>query len=591
MSYITKIKDVDLEVFNHETEEYEQSWMASDQYAYDVITGKIPTGTHAKNSVARYIYDRTFREDLEFRNGENGTDDEVGAVIAFSNKLKHVKGKMSGKPVMLMQWMIFILANVFGWYYISGDRKGERRFTKVLTLVARGNAKSFLCSIVALYTLLTSPNGAPACYSAARTAKQASIVFKDAKKMLTKAEWEISSLFNVSMYQINSIVNEGEFLALASDSQSVDGLRVALGICDELHAHHSSDLMNTLITGTSATADPLIFSISTAGTQLDGVCINERNLVRDINSDIEQVDDYFGIEYSIDDEDDYTDEKIWHKANPSLGHAVNMNSLRGELVRAKQSTANKKDFLTKYCNRFVNIQDNPYIDVSEMQINCGRETLDLQDYLGRECYLGLDLAQRFDLAALSMLFPEEDGTMTAFQRHYCALGALKKLTASKYEMYLQWEEDGHLILTDGNATDFEYIKEDIRWAAKKFDLQMVGYDPYAATQMALELEKEGIEMVEVRQGFAQLSEPAKLFQTLVAESKFNYQSSDKCFEWNIANAVCSTDRNENIKVHKAIDKPHDKVDSVIALITGLNPESLKEPTKKNPYRKRGMIIL
>jgi phage terminase large subunit-like protein len=95
----------------------------------------------------------------------------------------------------------------------------------------------------------------------------------------------------------------------------------------------------------------------------------------------------------------------------------------------------------------------------------------------------------------------------------------------------------------------------------------------------------------VRQGFAQLSEPAKLFQTLVADSLFNYQASDKCFEWNVSNAVQTTDKNENIKVHKALDKPHDKVDSVIALITGLNPESLKEPKKKNPYRKRGMIIL
>ncbi len=586
MSYLNKIKDVDLSKYDHGHEEYVQSWECADQYAFDILTEKIQSNSHVKSACARYIHDREFRDDLELR------EFEAQDVINFANKLKHVKGKLAGKPVMLMKWMIFILVNMFGWYYKDGERVGERRFIKTLILVARGNAKSFLASIVTAYTMLTSPNGSPAGFSVARTAKQASIVFNDAKKMLRSAEWEVASLFLSKAYEILSPVNDGEFRPLASEAQSMDGLRVAIGVADEVHAHNTGDMVDTLITGTSATVDPIIFMISTAGTNLEGICIQERNLVREINSDLTYEDSYFGVEYSIEDEDNWEDEDMWIKANPSLGHAVNKNILRGEVARAKQSISAKKNFLTKYCNRFVNIQDNPYLDVHEMQTNCARENLNIKDYLGRECYIGLDLAQRFDLTALSILFPEDDGSITVFQRHYCAYGALKKLTASKYEMYLQWEEDGHLILTEGNSTDFEYIKDDIRWVAKAFDLQMVGYDPYAGAQMANELEKEGIDMVEVRQSYADLSEPAKLFQTLVADSLFNYQSTDKCFEWNVANSVCSTDKNENIKVHKAVDKPHDKVDSVVALITGLNPNSLKEPKKKNPYRAdRGMIIL
>lgn len=587
MSYINKIKEVDLSKYDHGySEEYvAQSWLCADQYAHDVLTEKIPSNSHVKSACARYIHDREFRKDLELR--ENESQD----VIDFANKLKHIKGKLAGKNILLMKWMIFVLVNMFGWYYTDGERVGERRFIKTLVLVARGNAKSFLASIACAYTLLTSPNGAPAGYSVARTAKQASIVFNDAKKMLRGAEWEVASLFLHKAYETLTPVNDGEFRPLASEAQSMDGLRVAIGIADEVHAHNSADMVETLITGTSATVDPIIFMISTAGTNLDGVCVQERNIVREINADITTEDSYFGVEYSIEDEDNWEDEVNWIKANPSLGHAVNINTLRSSVVSAKQNLSAKKNFLTKYCNRFVNIQDNPYLDIHEVQTNCARENLNIKDYIGRECYVGLDLAQRFDLTALSILFPEDDGSITAFQRHYCAFGSLKKLTASKYEMYLQWEDDGHLVLTEGNSTDFEYIKDDIRWIAEAFDLQMVGYDPYAGSQMANELVKEGIEMVEVRQSYADLSEPAKLFQTLVADSLFNYQSTDKCFEWNVANSVCSTDKNENIKVHKAVDKPHDKVDSVVALITGLNPNSLKEPKKKNPYRERGMIIL
>ena len=66
-------------------------------------------------------------------------------------------------------------------------------------------------------------------------------------------------------------------------------------------------------------------------------------------------------------------------------------------------------------------------------------------------------------------------------------------------------------------------------------------------------------------------------------------TSDKCFEWNAANAAMSEDLNENIKVHKAKDKPHDKVDSIIALITGLAVAILKEPKKKSPYATRGLV--
>ena len=227
-----------------------------------------------------------------------------------------------------------------------------------------------------------------------------------------------------------------------------------------------------------------------------------------------------------------------------------------------------------------------------LQQKCAVDGLDIANYIDHECNLGLDLAQTFDLAALSFVFCTDDGGVSIFQRHYYPAGQFHTLPPQKQEMYTQWEEDGHLIFTDSNSTDFEYIKDDIRWAHKMFDVKSVGYDPYAGTQMALSMEKENIDMQEVRQGFLAMSEPAKLFQKLVADGLVKYQSSDKCFEWCIANSVCSADKNENIKVHKSSDKPHDKVDSVVALITGLALAKVKEPSEKpNPYKKRGLVLL
>ena len=596
MSYLTLLKDLDIETleeFNHGVEEYHSSWKAADQYAYDVYTGKIPVGMQAMNSVARYLYDRIYRKDVvEFRTKE------ADRIIRFAGLLRHVKGPLSGKPVELLNWMTFVLANIYGFYFISGDRTGRRRFTRAFTLVARGNAKSFLCSIVALYTQCTSPNGSPSCYAVARQREQARIVFDDASKMLRSSDPILRTKFASKTHDMKCLTNDGMFKPMSQDSQSLDGHRVALGIADELHAHHNAELLNTLISGTSATTDPLIFAISTAGIQLEGVCVDERNLVREINEGMVTMDIYFGIEYALDDKDDWEDESNWRKANPSMGHAVQIQSMRDECVRAKQSAQNRKSFLTKHCNIFVNTNESPYVDLIEVQNNCARDDLELSNYVikgkrseKRECFIGMDLAQKFDLAAISFIFPEDDGSVSTIQRHYFPEGQLHKLTAAKKMMYLQWEEDGHLILTPSNSTDFGYIKRDIRMAAKKFDLVMVGYDPYAGSQMAIELEDENIDMVEVRQGYASMSEPAKLLQALIADKKFNYQSSDKCLEWCFSNSAITVDMNENIKVHKPKDKPHSKVDSVIALITGLAIAKLKEPKKQSPYKKRGLIVI
>jgi len=339
MSFIDKIKNIDINVFNHEVSEYYQGWEACDQYAFDVLNGDVITNTHVKESCARYIYDRT-RKDLEYRVGE------IDQGIKFTNLLKHIKGAISGNPMLLMNWQIFIIGNLLGFYFKKGARKGERRFTKGLCLVGRGNSKTTLAACLSILFLLNSPNGSPSVFSAARTRQQAGLSFTDTKKMINGADFSIRSMFEVHSHDISGLINDSLFKPLASEAQSVDGLRSSLNIIDELASHTSGEMMSTLITGTSATKDPLTFSISTAGIQLDGVCVHERNLIRDINADLIKEDSYFGIEFSIDDDDEWDDESKWIKSNPALGHAVNINSLRSELARAKQSQVNKTYFKT-----------------------------------------------------------------------------------------------------------------------------------------------------------------------------------------------------------------------------------------------------
>lgn len=541
--------------------EYFQGHQAAFQYCYDVISGEKKTGVQATNACKRFARDILDREDL-FLDVE-----EVDLLILFANSLNHVKGPLVNQSIHLMSWMIFTITNIMGFYYQSGKRSGERRFQKAFVMVARGNAKSFLCSILSIWGIMVNENGKPYSCSAARTRQQARIVLDDAMEMLKKASVGIRKMFKIYSNHIECLSTNGKMESVSSDAQSLDGKRISgVAVVDELHAHTDASVYNTLKTGMGASKDPLLFAITTAGKDMDGICHNIMSHIREVNADITNDDRYFGIEYAIDENDKYDDEEVWIKANPSLGHAVSLENLKSELAEAQMNMVQRNDFITKHCNRFVSQQDNAYLDMLEFE-KCA-QPIDFDDYAGREVYLGLDLAQRTDLCSLAYIFPNEDGSVDIFTRNYLPRGVLKRVKSSVKQRYINWEEEDCVIFTESETTDFNVIEEHIREANQMFDVKACAYDPAGANQLANNLLAENIIMVDVRQGFG-LSEPAKLFQALVLEGMVNYNEEDKVFHFCASNAVYKEGMFQDIMVHKPIGKNDAKVDSIIAVLTAM----------------------
>ena len=555
-----------VDMFGHTIhDEYYQGAEAAEQYVYDVLTDKIKVNIHTKNTCKRFLHDLE-RDDLRV------DYEEIELVLAFANSLCHPKGPLSGQPVFLLPWIIFLLYNIYGFYYTEGLVKGERRFQKAFVMVARGNAKSFIASIIGLYGMIVTENGSPLTITAARTRDQASIVLKDAKKMVNKASSSIKKMFNVRAHDILASSTDGLFIAGSSDSQSLDGKRVNVGILDELHTHPTSEVYNVIRTGTASNKDPIMLSITTAGKDLDSFCFSLMHYLRDIVANRMEDDRYFSVEYAIDDNDDYTDQEVWIKANPSLGHSVILNSLVSTLKESSMNITQRNDFLTKHCNRFVAGAENGYLDLLELQ-ECATE-LDIEDYIGKPCYLGLDLAQRTDLCSLAYIFPNDKGGVDIFTTNYLPVGVLKRVKPAVAEKYRNWEEEGSLVLTNGESTDWRVIKEDIIEANKDFQVLGVAYDPANATELVNNLEDENVLMVSVSQGYG-LSEAAKSFDALVKDRKVKYDETDKVFEWCASNAVMTEGQFQDIKIHKAKEKPDSKVDSIIAVITGMKLVTLK----------------
>jgi phage terminase large subunit-like protein len=172
--------------------------------------------------------------------------------------------------------------------------------------------------------------GGAEVYSAATTRDQARIVFEDAKNMVKKAKATLGRLFEFNKLAIYQEQSSSKFEPLSSDANNLDGLNIHCGIVDELHAHKTRDVWDVLETATGARLQSLLFGITTAGFNKEGICYELRDyaikVLQGYNSKVEGAvkdDSFFAIIFTLDKGDDPFDETVWQKANPGLGICVN----------------------------------------------------------------------------------------------------------------------------------------------------------------------------------------------------------------------------------------------------------------------------
>ena len=235
------------------------------QYIDDVLSGKIPACKKVKQAVQRHVND--------IKKSEAGTfpyyfdHKKAQMAIIFFCQLVHTKGKLAGQKLHPEPWQQFIIANLYGWRRRDDNR---RRYLRAYIQIARKNGKSFLAAGVALYDLVTE-RGAE-CYSAATKKDQAKIVFEDAKKTVQYSP-DLKKYIKPLAHSL--ICGDGSMKALASDSNTLDGLNPSCAVIDEFHAHKNTDLIEVIETGMTARVQPLMFIITTAGNDRNVPCFAE----------------------------------------------------------------------------------------------------------------------------------------------------------------------------------------------------------------------------------------------------------------------------------------------------------------------------
>lgn len=532
-------------------------------YANEIVSGNAPACKWARLAAERHLRDlEREREDIYF------DTEAADHAIGFIESMKHYKGRWAGQNLMLLPWQKFVVGSIFGWK----KPNGKRRFSHAYVAVPRKNGKSTLAAAIGNYMLVADGEPAAEVYCAATTISQSRIVWNDASQMIKRSGDEaFASLFTHRKQPASIEFDETScFKPLSREADNLDGLNPSCAILDELHAHKSADLHNVINSAFGAREQPLLLSITTAGSNTEGICKDIEDHVKAVLEQTTEDDSYFGIVFTIDKGDPISDPKSWAKANPNFGESVYEDSFTDAYNRAKSSPRLLADFKTKRLNVWVSVNDG-WLDMLKWD-ECIEPEVTEEDLLGCYCYAGLDLAQVSDLSAFALLFPPQDGfeKWQLLVRFFAPADAIDGSERKTLVPYRPWRDEGLIFETPGNVTDYRFVNKQILKDFKDFDIRTLAFDRTFSHAMIQELQDEGIDVAAFGQGFVSMSTPSKDFERMVLGCELNH-FGNKVLTWMASNVAIKLDPAGNIKPDKSSGSGSGskKIDGIVAAIMAL----------------------
>lgn len=537
-------------------------------YCDDVLAGRIPSGKWTRLACQRQLDDIARANDSAFPFVFD--NDAAERLCEFVELSPHVKGKrFVGQNIRLEPWECFIFTTVFGW--VRSDVR-LRRFRRAYVEVAKGNGKSCITSPLLNYMGFADGEPGAEVYAAATTRDQARVVFSVSQAMLRgMPEFCDRAGVEVCSHSINQLRTNSFVRPLSSDANSVEGINPYFTCVDELHAHSSRDLYDNLDTANGKREGSLLWAITTAGSDQAGICYEQHRYVTALLDGSAHDDSYFGIIYSIDADDDWAVVENIQKANPNWGVSVDPAEIGQKLQKALQLASAQPTFKTKHCNVWVNA-DHAWMDMQRFR-KCADPTLTQDEFRGKACAIGLDLANKIDILAAAKLFWRDElvPNQQRPRRHYYAFVKYwlpeERIEQAQNSQYKGWVIDGRIETSPGDVNDFDQVEDWIRAQGKIFNIRDVGHDPWNATEIVNHLQKERLTCTEVPQTVQQLNEPMNELEAAVYDGRFHYDG-DPVLEWAVSNVVAHRDRNDNIFPTK--EKAEKKIDPVTALLNALN---------------------
>ncbi len=419
-------------------------------------------------------------------------------------------------------------------------------------------------------------------YGAAVDREQASIIYREAAAMV-RASPELSRVLEVveSRKTIAMPARASFYRVLSADGFRAEGLNIHGLLFDELHAQKDRRLWDALRYGGAAREQPLLVSITTAGYDRNSICYEQHKYAKQVMQD-ETIDPtFFGYIAAASDEEDWTKEEAWRRANPSLGQTIKVDDFAADCAEAQLSNTKENSFKRYRLNIWTQ-QDTRWIKMDSWAACAGAPRRPLE---GRECWCGLDLATTFDTSAFVAVFPDDDGTLDVLCKFWIPGENAAERERRDRVPYLVWSKNAAsgLSITDGNVTDFDVIRRDILSFASKYNVRKIGVDRWNSTQLTTQLQGDGLDVVGFSQGFATMSGPSKTLENLVVGSRLRH-ADNPVLTWMASNASVKVDANGNIRPVKPKPNAPERIDGIVSLVMALGvfAESRKDPPPPTP---------
>ena len=512
--------------------------------------------------------------------------DAADYAVMFIESLCHTKGTWAGRPFELIDWQEQIIRDLFGVL----KPNGYRQFNTAYIEIPKKQGKSELAAAVALLLLCGDGEERAEVYGCAADRNQAKIVFDVAVDMVRFCP-ALSKRVKIleSQKKIPYLPTNSSYQVLSADVANKHGFNTHGVIFDELHTQPNRKLFDVMLQGSGdARMQPLYFLITTAGNDTNSICYEVHQKAIDIAEGRKVDPTFYSVIYGAAEDEDWTDPKVWKKANPSLGITVGIDKVKAACESAQQNPGEENAFRQLRLNQWVK-QSVRWMPMDKWDACAFPVSED--DLEGRICYGGLDLSSTTDITAFVLVFPplDEEDKYYILPYSWIPEETLDLRVRRDHVPYDLWERQGTLMTTEGNVVHYGYIEKFIEQLGERFNIREIAFDRWGAVQMVQNLEGMGFTVVPFGQGFKDMSPPTKELMKLVLEEKIAH-GGHPVLRWMMDNIFIRTDPAGNIKADK--EKSTEKIDGAIATIMGLDRAiRCGNDTGASVYDSRGLLFI
>ena len=511
--------------------------------------------------------------------------DEAAAdrVVAFVERhIKHIKGEKGGQPFLLEPFQKKIVRDLFGWKYRETNL---RRFRTAYICLPRKNGKSTLISAIALYMLCADGEPSAECYVAAGDRQQSGIIFEVASSMV-RSDSQLNNNLKVFKSSVIHEKSNSAFKAISAEASSKFGYNASFVCMDEFFVQKDAQLWDALTTSVGARRQPLTIAITTAGYNRESICYKTEEYGRKVSEGVIEDSSFYYVKFACPMDVDWDSEEALRLANPALeSGVVKLDYLKREQEKAVKMPSYENTFRMLHLNQWMSSASKWLSDVQWME--CNFEEVTLEQFRGQRVWAGLDLASVRDVSCL-VLLAEIDEKLVCLPYFWTPKETAFVRSRRDGVDYIGWEKEGLMELTEGDVTDYNYIKERIKEIAEVVNIQEIAYDRWNSSQLVIDLVNDGLPMIPFGQGFASMSAPTKELEKIVLAKELNH-GGNKVLRWMCSNLAMKTDPAGNIKMDKA--KSSEKIDGMIALVMALGSYMNGNTTEENPYDDRGFVFI